>query len=474
LVDTKELNMKKIKLGFVPSHREPFDKDWAMQMRQRCLDVFSQIPGLEVICPDAKTTPGGLVCNDKDAENTINLFREKEIDGLIIGTMTFGDEVAALTVASAFQGNPILLFGTREDAFTPGGCRKSDSFCGTLSISSGLYRRDIFFDFAGIVFPEEKPFQEKLKDFIRVCSVIQGFVGAKIGLVGPRPERFETCIFSEDPMMQQFAQRVVPTSLPDIMERARKIKNNSPEIKRIALEMKKQADLSALKEDNVLNMIRLELALEQFAAEKGLSGMGIQCWTAIQEVYRVSPCYVMGRLTDKGIMTACEVDIYGVLTMLIQNLASLGKTPPHFIDWTIRHQEKENVFLAWHCGNAPPSLLCKSSGISIKYHSILGESLGIDRSMGTGEFQLKPGAVTLGRLIEHEGQFKMLITSGKIIESNQKIRGSWSWVETSDLNNLYEVLVQEGFTHHASLIHGDYVKVIRNACKYLGINEVVV
>ncbi len=466
--------MKTIKLGFVPAHRVPFDEDWAKDMRKRCLKVFSQIPGLEVICPDEQVTPGGLVCNDADAANTINLFQDEGIDGLIIGTMTFGDEVAALTVASAFQDYPILLFGTKEGPFTPGGCRKSDSFCGTLSISSGLYRRNILFDFAGIVFPEEKLFQDKVKDFVRLCTIINGFIGARIGLVGPRPERFETCIFSEDEMMRQFAQRVVPTSLPDIMERAAAIKDNSAEIKKINQEMKKQADLSALKASNIRDIVKLEMALEQFAEEKELSGMGIQCWTAIQQVYGLSPCYAMGRLTDKGIMTACEVDIYGTLTMLVQYLASQEKTPPHFIDWTIRHQEKENVFLAWHCGNAPPSLACKSSGISIQYHSILGESLGIDRSMGTGEFQLKPGTVTLSRLIENEGQFKMLITNGKIIESNQKLRGAWSWVQVPDLDDLYETLVREGFTHHASLIHGDYTNVMEKACDFLGIDTVVV
>ena len=95
-------------------------------------------------------------------------------------------------------------------------------------------------------------------------------------------------------------------------------------------------------------------------------------------------------------------------------------------------------------------------GITIKYHSILGESLGIDRSMGTGEFQVKPGMVTLCRLIEREGQFKMLISKGEIVPSKQNLRGSWSWVQVPDLDKLYNTLVMEGFTHHASLIHGDY------------------
>ena len=71
--------MKTTKLGFVPAHREPFDESWAMQMRQRCLDVFSKIPGLEVICPNEKMTTGGLVRSDGDAEKTIKLFQEKEI-----------------------------------------------------------------------------------------------------------------------------------------------------------------------------------------------------------------------------------------------------------------------------------------------------------------------------------------------------------------------------------------------------------
>lgn len=466
--------MENIKIGFVPAHREPFDEDWAAQMRKRCLDVISCVPRLEIIVPDEQLTSRGCVRDDWDAEKTIQLFREKGIDGLMIGTMTFGDEVSALAIASAFQDLPVLLFGTKEGAFTADGCRRSDSFCGTLSISSGLYRRRIPFIFAGIVFPEEESFLESTSNFVRVCSVVRGFIGARVGLVGPRPERFETCIFSEDAMMRQFKQRVVPTSLPDIMKRVDALRDNAPEIQKISQEMKEQADLSALREETIRNIAELEYALKQFVEEKRLSAMGIQCWTAMQEVYGISACYAMGRLTDQGIMTSCEVDIYGALTMLVQYLASLATTPPHFIDWTIQHQERENVFLAWHCGNAPPSLVCKGSRVTISYHSILGETLGIERSMGTAEFQLRPGVVTLCRLIECDGKFKMLITTGGSIESDQSLRGSWGWVKVADLNKLYRTLVKEGFIHHASLIHGDYTRAIKDACARLGIETVIV
>jgi len=466
--------MEKIRLGFVAAHREPFDDDWAVRMRKRCLDVLTRVPQIEVIVPGESLTTGGLVRDDGDADKVIKLFKAKGIQGLVIGTMTFGDEVSALSIASAFAGLPLMLFGTREGSFTADGNRRSDSFCGTLSISSGLYRRKMPFLFAGILFPEENVFKEKISGFVRVCAIVNGFIGARIGLVGPRPERFETCICNEDAMMLQFKQRVVPTSLLDIMQRAKGLKSVSPELQKIIRAMDKEADLSILDSEALKNLAGLQYALRQFAEEKGLSAMGIQCWTAMQEVYGISSCYALGRLTDAGLLTACEVDIHGALTMLVQHRAALETTRPHFIDWTIQHQEKKNVFLSWHCGNAPPSLVCQGCKIKVMSHSILSKPLGKKNTRGTAEFPLKPGVVTLNRLTERDERFKMLITRGRIIPSDQALRGSWSWVQVADLDKLYTTLVKEGFTHHASLIHGDYTTAIKEACELLSINTVIV
>ncbi len=465
--------MEKIRLGFIPAHREPFDEQWAAEMRQRCLQAFLKLKTVEVGVPDTALTRSGCVRDDAEAGKVIALFREKEIDGLVIGTMTFGDEVSALAIASAFRNRPVLLFGTKEGAFTVDGNRRSDSFCGTLSISSGLHRRHVPFLFAGVVFPEEPSFLDTVDNFVRVCAIARGFIGARVGLVGPRPERFETCIFSEDALTRNFDQKVVPVDLVDIMARTA-APESAAGIKKLVRRIKSEADLANTDPATVAKIAGLEFALAQFAGEKHLSALGVQCWTAMQSVYGLSPCYTMGRLTDLGIMTSCEVDIYGALTMLVQYLASLKTTVPHFIDWTIQHQEAPDTFLAWHCGNGPPSLACNSGRVSISYHSILGASLGISRSQGTAEFQLKPGAVTLCRLHEHDGDFKMLVTGGEAVQTDQKLRGSWSWIKVPDLDLLYSTLVEEGFTHHASLIHGDFTRAISDACEYLGIEVVEV
>jgi L-fucose isomerase-like protein len=264
----------------------------------------------------------------------------------------------------------------------------------------------------------------------------------------------------------------VPTSMLDIMLRLEGLKDNAPELQKISREMKKELDLSSLRPEKVRTIAGLQYALKQFAAEKGLSALAVQCWTAIQQAYGISACYALGRVTDSGLMTACEVDVYGALTMLVQNLATLKTVPPHFIDWTIRHQKKKDVFLSWHCGNAPVSLACRGQGINLRSHSILSKPLGKERTPGTAEFQLKPGVVTLCRLTEFDAEFKMLVTKGEIVESPQHLRGSWSWVKVPDLDGLYRTLVEEGFTHHASQVHGDYTAPIQDACELLGIEVV--
>lgn len=465
--------MEKVRIGFVPAHRDPFDEEWAVKMKERVLNALKPLSDkdISIVHPDDSITKKGLVRDDEDAENLISYFRDKDLSGLLIGAMTFGDEIAAVTIAQSFLDLPVLLFSTKEGPFTPEGGRKSDAFCGTLSIASGLYRRKIPFVFLGNVFPEEDEFIQGIENFARTCRAVRDFFGARVGLVGPRPERFETCAINEFPMIEQFGQRVIQKSLVEIFDVAQSIKDRE-RIRKIMEEIKKEA-ICQISEKALEKSARLEIALEDFAKDKKLSAMAVQCWPAMQEIYGISSCVSMGRLTQKGIMTACEVDIHGALTMLAQYSASLGETVPHFIDWTIQHQSKKNVFLAWHCGNAPLSLKAPDSKVYLRSHSILGKLLGEERSEGTAEFQLKEGIVTFSRIVEYDGQFKMFITTGKIIPSEDNLRGSWSWVEVKDLDLLYRTLIQEGFIHHASMIHGDFAKSLADFCKFTGIEAVV-
>ena len=462
-----------VKIGFVPSHRSPFNKEWAINMRGKIIkSIEKNIEEVELIYPDKELTDGGLVTFMDDTKKVIKLFKDTDIQGLLIGMMTFGEEIPNLLIAEAFSNIPIQVFGTKEGPFTDDGNRKSDSFCGTISTASGLVRRNIKFDFSGIYFPEEEEFISGVRKFARAVAAGPGFTGMKIGALGPRPAPFETCAINELDLIEKFRIKVVPFTLLKLKADMENTKEG--EIKEIENEINKYYDCKLANNKITSKIARLEYVLKKYAAEENLSGFAIQCWTAMQEEIGLSPCLSMGRLTDSGVMSACEVDIHGAITMVIQHLLTFAQSVPHFIDWTIQNQENENMFLAWHCGNAPISLKCKSCQPQINTHSVLGWQIGYDKSYGTAEFQLKEGLLTINRLVEIGGRFKMLSTIGEAVHDNRTLRGSWKWVKVKDLKKLYRTIIEEGFVHHASMIYGDLRKEMNTFCKFMGIDIIEV
>ncbi|MEA3406638.1 MAG: hypothetical protein U9R48_00985 [Chloroflexota bacterium] len=463
--------MNKIRLGFVPSHRYPFDEDWAVDMRERCLEAMRAIDCLEVVVPSVGLIHNGLVRDDAGAEATIDLFAQRGVEGVVIGTMTFGDEISAITIAEALDV-PVLVFGTKEGPFTEDGLRRSDSFCGTLSVTSGLYRHKIPYRFMGLMWPEEDGFAASLETFARACSAVGGFYGARVGRVGQRPERFETCTMNEMALSEHFGQRVVQIPLSEALARAEKWPADDYRVRAILKEIQRQADCTGCSEEALQKAAALELALTGYFEERDLDVMALSCWTEVQERYGICPYSTLSRLTDKGMMVACEADVYGALTMWVQYLAALKEAMPVSFHWTIKHQQLENVFLAWHCGNAPVSLASSQGTPVIREQGIMSQVVGPERAQGAIEFQLKPGPVTICRLVEYDGAFKMLITNGEIMHTDDLIRGAWAWVRVPDLARLYRVLAEEGFVHSASMIHGDIADAVESFCHFAGIEAV--
>jgi hypothetical protein len=77
-------------------------------------------------------------------------------------------------------------------------------------------------------------------------------------------------------------------------------------------------------------------------------------------------------------------------------------------------------------------------------------------------------------LAEYDGQWKMLIASGQVVPTDETLAGTWGWVQVKDHDALYRTLVEQGFIHHASLIHGDCARALVQACKFLDITPIVI
>ncbi|MCL5110040.1 MAG: hypothetical protein M1401_14505 [Chloroflexi bacterium] len=464
-----------VRIGFVPAKRFPFSTEWAVDLRGRVLRALSDVPDVEVVVPDESVVPFGLVQNDDDAAAAIPFFQQQKVDGVLIVALDFADEIAAATIAKEL-GKPVLLFASKEGPLRPNGERISDSFCGTLSVASALRRRALPFTYGGIVFPEEKRFADEVSVFAAACAASRAFLGARVGQVGVRPERFETVAYDEAKLLRRFGQKVVPVELSDMVLAAQGFSADDERLVAALASIKSEATAVKVSDGYVDRAGRLEVALRDFYQRKRLNAMAVQCWPSLRPQWGIMPCSLFGRLTDQGMMTACEVDVLGALDMLTQYHAARQTTKPHFIDWTIQHRSRPNTFLAWHCGNAPYSLRRPGTEVVLRNRwRGLDEPIPLeDDGAGAREFQLRTGAVTLSRLVEDGGEYKMLITGGEIVDDPAPERGSHAWVEVPDLDKLYNTLIDEGFIHHASLIHGDHRRALREFCRFVGVKTVVV
>lgn len=476
-----------IKLGFVPSYRRW--SDWTDKARRDNLAAFGVLPDVQIMAPqvgppgaapDAMggTTAYGAVNGLDDADALAEYFAREHVDGLVLCPLDFGDERSAAKIAEKLRV-PVLLYATKEPPALegPGLLRASDSYCGNLSMAAGLHRRRIPFRFAGIFAPGEPGLRAEAEAFVSAAAAVRGLRHARLGQVGVRPPTFETVAYDEIAMARKFGQNVIYANLVDLLSAARALADDDPAVQDILTDMRRTIASLTVADDYLLSAAKLEAALAEFWQRQGLSALTMQCWPTIQLEYGISLCAVYGRLTGRHMLTACEADVLGALSMICQYHASLGRDLPHFVDWTIQHRENPNRLLAWHCGNAPTCLARDPEEVALRSRAdMTGREpvTGGDNKAGLYQFQLKPGVVTFCRLAEYDGEWKMLLARGEIVPSDETLAGTWSWVEVSDHARLYRTLVEEGFIHHASMIHGDQVAALTSACHFLEVSPVIV
>ncbi len=444
--------MSTVRIGFVPGKRDSraYSDEWAMAMKRRTIEALADVPGLEIVTPDEQLTQAGTVRNDDDARKVIKLFKEKGVDGILIGGMDFSDEISACLVAEGLPGVPVFVFATEEspDLYLPTmGAQTSDSFCGTLSIASGLYRRKIPYRFYGICNPEDPAFVAAVERFVRTCAVVRAFRGAYIGQIGPRPGAFETCSIDEKNLLSSYGIRVIPMETVRLQGAVEALSDDDPDVSAVVSAIKAEANTSEIPAERIAQIAKVEVVVKRWATEKQLVGVGAG--------FSVPP-YVQGRLSDQSIMVGFEVDIMGCLAMLMQYEAALGEETPFLTDWNLKHPMRDDVFLAWHVGNAPPSMAATE--------------IRLDQR-GMPHFKLRAGEVTFARLEQYDDEYKMLLAKGTALEEGapEEARFTWAWVEVDDLAKLYTTIGSNGFVHHASMIYGDQRQALVDACYFLGI-----
>lgn len=231
----------------------------------------------------------------------------------------------------------------------------------------------------------------------------------------------------------------------------------------------------------LLDWVENNISASQFAAIAG------KCWPAFQTQFGFVPCFVNSRLTERGIPAACETDIYGALSEYILTCATAYPVTLLDINNTVpedmyRAHPKEfegyklsDLFMGFHCGNTPLSLL--KSG-ELKYQLIMYRLVEPDHepdiTRGTLEGAIKAGDVTLFRLQSTaDARLASYIAQGQIPDVDPKSFGGIGIFAVPEMGRFYRhVLIGKRYPHHGGVGFGHAGKVLFEALKMLGVTDI--
>lgn len=450
----------KVKIGLIPMRRDctprsgMFNWEKAEERGRKAVDFIEKnFTDENVSFVDLQgINPVGVLFSEKDVDAVVERMHDEKVDAVFLINSNFGNEEVAAMVANALKV-PVLLWGPRDDVFDPDGMRYTDSQCGLFGTSRQLQRFNIPFTYIENCRIEDPIFTEGLRRFVSVACMVKNFRGMRVAEVGLRPKSFCSVIVNESELMQRFGIQVIPVNLALVIDKYNRIlREHDAELEEGAKLLAGRYVMDDLTPPLLKKMYAFVLLYKEIFAEFRVDAVSSECWTAMQLAVGAMPCTAYSILVDQGYLVSCESDIHGVITMALLSCAALGKTPPLFGEFTVRHPEDRNVELLWHCGQFPYSM--KKPGVKAT-------------QLNQREcFEAKSGKYTVARFDQDDGKYLLLGGTCESADGPYTV-GTYLWARFKNLSAWERKLIEGPYIHHMTEIEGDYTAELREFCKYI-------
>ena len=447
--------MKKIKLGFAPTRRSIFSApaavEYANLTRKKLEEMGVEFVDIDDIAED------GLLHDEKDRLLIEEKFRKENVDGLFFPHGNFGTEFEVARLAKSMNV-PVLLWGPRDECPDEKGIRLRDSQCGLFATGKVLRRFRVPFTYLTNCNLEDAAFEEGIRRFLAVCSVVKTFRKIRILQIGPRPNEFWSTMCNEGELLEKFNIQLSPIPLSELTAAMKTAREEGTKVAETVAFCRENFEIKVT-DAELETIAALKVAMKNLADKYGCNAGAIQCWNALQTEIGIMPCAANSLLNEEGFPVVCETDIHGAVTALLVEAASLSDTRSFFADWTVRHPFNDNGELLQHCGPWPASCAaCKPA---------IGYPLAFSHP-GAVEAEAKKGLLTIARFDGDGGEYSLLLGNAKGIEGPYT-KGTYLWIAVENWPRLEAKIVEGPYIHHCVGIHEDVVPVLYEACKYIGV-----
>lgn len=297
-----------------------------------------------------------------------------------------------------------------------------------------------------------------------VSAAMEALSGRRIGVVGDAPTGFTPSRYAPELLERLFGVSVERVEIGPALDAVRALDAES-RLGEVAASLERRPTLADLDDEQVERSAAITVSLRDMARASSLAAVAVRCWPEFPTELGACPCSALSQLADEGTPTACERDVYGVMTMLL--LEALGSGTTYLVD-TVDLDAEANLVRLWHCGAAATSLAADPAAAL--------QSVHCNRKIGVaGDFPLRTGRVIMARLTEDDDPasasgLRLVLAAGDSIAEPNRFQGNTAAVRLDvDAAQLVTGLVTDGYPHHTVLAWSDVRPQMRAVADRLGI-----
>ena len=426
---------KKIKLGFITT----VSGRWPLALPNErhanyCKWLKDTFPKVSIVCSN------GIVVNTDEVEIVVEKFRVEDIDIVVILIGAFTSDIICTEVAEKINV-PIILWALPEPPFDGDRIISNGLVSATMN-QSALKRLGFKSHFVYGNVDDDRCVKE-ISTYIRIYSAYKKLKNTYLGLIGYRPTGFYSSQFNEVLIRKTFGINMEEFDLIHLMNTAKQIAEE--DIEKDMKSFESSIQCLGLTNEYLKNHSKLYLGLKKIIDDNKFDGLALRCWPELGFM-KCTPCGVISRLADDGVIIGCEADVDATVSMLIQNYLTDKMV---FMCDLIDINEKDNTALFWHCGQAGRKLHSTRKNACARDHSLAGQGIVIE---GT----LKTGFVTICRMSQIGNKYKLFLARGEVIPIGRVVRGVVANVKMDKpVRDVIYTIAEEGIPHHYSIVWED-------------------
>jgi len=382
-------------------------------------------------------------------------------DLIILQNTTFAHSAYTGEILRRFSC-PVLLWTLREPVID-GSRLRLNSLTGAYSAGSTLhaFSREFEYIFGA---PDEPEVSTQISVFLRAAEVMSKLKTSRLAAIGHTPPGFGFGRGLDHEMQRTFGATLQSIEVRELIGKANSY-TDEEYIPFLETAKEQTVGLGEIPVENQNAFARLYKAYADYTTENKIKVLASRCWPDFFTEYGTPVCTVLSLLNDQGIVSACEADVYGALSMYIGTL--LTEKPTFFGD-PVSLDEGENTVTYWHCGMSPCSLAHKDTGAAIGVHP--NRKIGPVMDFGCAPCE----AVTIFRIgKKQDGSFRFFIAEGEALDKPKQFDGTSIVVQMqSQAKDLVTKSVTDGWEPHFVVIYGAVASELKLLGKLLQIETI--